>query len=244
VKSFRLHKRFGERALIEHHESESGSGGESPRSPRGTEWRRSRRLHVFFGDSFLVDEILYAEKVRAPGTTGDDNESALPKQPEHVNPHRLRRFFGERVPRDSTQRQGATEQSDAEVMDIEDDELETARSKSEGDTEFIASRFAKNQRISRFFGERMDPLKEAAYKMFADQPANVKSMKLKKIFGSSDVAAAVDRDELTADYEETDPMKKAKRAHKLHKFFGTKVEDDVAGLSIEAEVDHVVPSMY
>lgn len=38
----------------------------------------------------------------------------------------------------------------------------------------------------------MDPEKEAAYKMFADQPANVKSLKLKKIFGSPDVAAAVD----------------------------------------------------
>jgi hypothetical protein len=37
----------------------------------------------------------------------------------------------------------------------------------------------------------MDPTKEASYKSFANQPTNVSSLKLKKIFGTPDAAAAI-----------------------------------------------------
>lgn len=250
VKSYRLNKRFGERVLLEHTESDTASsGGESPRSPRSVDWRRSRRLHVFFGDSFIVDEVLLSEKLRAPGSSVDeDSKSDTPKeQPDHVNPHRLNRFFGERVNVDIPHRHGpvANDETGAEdIMDTGDMDATGHAADSEA-PDFINSRFAKNQRIIRFFGERMDPLKEAAYKMFAGQPANVTPLKLKKIFGTPDVAAAVDNNELpqSPDCPIDSPTKKAKRAHKLHKFFGTKVEDDVACLNLEEEVDHVVPSM-
>jgi len=200
----------------------------------------------------VLDEVLFSEKIRAPLDCinhGNDEDRPFPKQPDNVHPHRLNRFFGERVPRNTTQ--DITVDSDdisGEQMDTGDEELDTFDSDREQEEQpaFISSRFPKNQRIIRFFGERMDPSKEASYKSFVDQPANVSSLKLKKIFGTPDAAAAIDLNDRNAGAVESGTIKKAKRAHKLHKFFGIKVDEDEDRDCMyvsDEERDHVVPSM-
>lgn len=99
-----------------------------------------------FGSIVVPNPWFSAPEAEEPINT---ERNDIPKQPEHVNSHRLSRFFGERVHLDSPQRpEASNEGRDAEVMDIED------QGSDAGETpEYIASRFAKNQRIFRFFGE-------------------------------------------------------------------------------------------
>jgi len=255
VKTFRLNKRFGERVLVEHSETcptcESGQASPRDKSARWSlpvEWRRSRRLHVFFGKSFVVDDVLFSEKVRAPSECthhSTDEERCFPKQPDNVHPHRLNRFFGERLPKNMQRDLTDNDDLSDEQMDIGDEEMDSLASEQyeEEFPAFLSSRFGKTQRIIRFFGERMDPTKEASYKSFVNQPTNVTSLKLKKIFGTPDAAAAIDLSDRTL-AQESGTAKKAKRAQKLNKFFGAKVdeEEDREGMLSEEECDHVVPS--
>jgi len=255
VKSFKLNKRFGERVLVEHDEvkpttidniqDEETLASLFTQSCPGfsTEWRRSRRLHVFFGDHFEIDDVLFSEKIRAPleevnnGNEVDETKN-ITKQPDHVHPHRLNRFFGERVPRENTKNSGGSATGDSDDLSAEQHHMDTddkepdLKDESEIDEQppppsFLSSRSSKTQRIMRFFGERMDPIAEASHKSFADQPANVRPLKLKKIFGtpSAGVGANSDTMEGSNVHGESGASKKTKRAHKLHKFFGTSVKD-------------------
>jgi len=109
----------------------------------------------FFGDYFEIDDILFSERIRA-----QDNSTAVQecqKQPIHVNTYRLARFFGTTPPTKNEQ----------------------------GEYDATLSRHSKTGHLNRFFGERMDPEKEATTVTFAAQPLHVKAYKLKQIFGES-----------------------------------------------------------
>lgn len=75
----------------------------------------------------------------------------------------------------------------------------------------------------------MDPSKEASTVSFADQPPHVKSHRLRRIFGTppfSNTDVCLEEDEMEDDQENPQgPSLEMKRAHKLHKFFGTKVDE-------------------
>lgn len=115
--------------------------------------RRDRRLHVFFGDYFEIDDILFSERTQAQDGTVQEYK----KQPTHVNTYRLRKFFGTTPPTKNEQ----------------------------GEYEAALAIHSKTAHLNRFFGERIDPEKEATSVAFAAQPINVRTYKLKKIFGES-----------------------------------------------------------
>jgi len=176
------------------------------------DWRRSRRLHVFFGGSFPIDEVLYSEKIR-PSSFSETSllQHFHLRQPLHVHPHRLNRFFGERV-------------KDKCVESPMDE-----REPNEEDSSISGPRVGRTQRIQRFFGERIDPNKEASAVSFANQPAHVKGHRLRKIFGTPPVHNEPIPEE-EGDKDEVDqqgPSLETRRAHKLHKFFGKKPDEDL-----------------
>jgi len=84
------------------------------------------------------------------------------KQPPHVNTFRLARFFGQTPPT-------RNEQGDYNIRR----------------DAHLSSQNSRTWHLQRFFGENMDPEKEANTVSFATQPLNVSGFKLKKIFGES-----------------------------------------------------------
>jgi hypothetical protein len=233
VKTYRLNKRFGERVALEHNEPvETAQASPRDKSTRWSlpEWRTSRRLQVFFGKSFVVEDVLFSERIRAPYDYVHKlifPEDSFPTQPSNVHPHRLNRFFGERVQNNTSQRDTTFDSDDSisDQLELGDEELESFDTEDcarATNPSFISSRLPQNQRIRRFFGERMDPNTEATYKTFAGQPANVTPLKLKKIFGTTEAAVAIAVTD-SSNANPSGPTTITRRAHKLHKFFGMKV---------------------
>jgi len=206
IKEYKLSKLFGERvgvekvSLLEDRQDEE----HMPAHMR----RRDRRLHIFFGDHFQVEETLFSERIRAPKFAAMSKE--FPKQPEHVNPFRLTKFFGERPPT---------------VEDLFQFESDASGSDSDGgdpmelvdDVSVNKNIHSKSQHLMRFFGERMDPAKEANSVAFASQPEHVKACTLKKIFGES-AAHTINFDGPAGG---TWPRARSQKTRaKLEKFFG------------------------
>jgi len=231
VKRYRLDRIFGEKPSIDYvpditdeneEEDEEIVRVRARRAMSAVEWRKSRRLHVFFGAPFPIEEVVYSEKVRSSSVIGDFITRPLRRQPTHVHPHRLNRFFGERV----KDRNDNSLESEMVVSDEGDDQKLGYSNTCHG------PRYPRTLRIQRFFGERMDPKKEASTVSFADQPPHVKGHRLRKIFGTPPVSntdMALDEDDME-DIENSNqngPSLEMKRAHKLRKFFGTKVDEDI-----------------
>jgi len=230
VKRYRLDRIFGEKSAIDYvtdlngpsmmaqdEEEETEGGSEAvrvrPRRAASTvEWKRCRRLHVFFGDSFPVDEVVYSEKVRSTSVIDEIITRKLRRQPIHVHPHRLNRFFGERV------------------VPNENESVEEGDKQGSGHSTSRGPRYPRTQRIQRFFGERMDPDKEASTVSFADQPPHVKSHRLRRIFGTPPVSnkdTFMEEDVMEVETNNQGRTPEMKRAHKLHRFFGTKVDEGI-----------------
>eukprot|EP00026_Physarum_polycephalum_P005575 Phypoly_transcript_05610.p1 GENE.Phypoly_transcript_05610~~Phypoly_transcript_05610.p1 ORF type:complete len:407 (+),score=51.94 Phypoly_transcript_05610:98-1318(+) len=208
IKEYKLSKIFGERVGVE----KTALLGEHRVDVDLVEAkmkRRDRRLHAFFGDNFEVEEELFSARVQVPTTECCAKE--FPKQPDHVNTFRLTKFFGERPPTNEAMFQFDFEESDCDDGD--------GVSSANGEDIVVAKRMhSQSQHLMRFFGERMDPAKEAHSVAFAYQPDHVKPCTLKKIFGES--AAH------TINFE-VDPIggtwpkaKSLKSRAKMEKFFG------------------------
>lgn len=200
IKEYKLRKIFGEPVEIEKVKRSRGGSDledqyDSDDSLLSQPKRRNRRLHVFFGDNFEVEDILFSERIRPATPDGADAEHhEIPQQPTHVKSFRLARFFGSRPPTANT----GVDEADSS----EDENCLTSHSKT--------------HRLIRFFGERMDPEKESAAVSFAEQPDNVKGCTLKKIFGES-AAHALSFDSRSSTW----PLgRNTKSRAKLEKFFG------------------------
>lgn len=213
IKEYKLSKLFGERVGVEKVGLLEENEDDEPNETQAK--RRDRRLHIFFGDNFEVEETLFNERIQAPRFTSTAKE--FPKQPDHVNTFRLTRFFGERPPtvEDLFQVDGEGSGSDSDDELKENiDEPKRLKSKSLVEPKRLHS---KSQHLMRFFGERMDPAKEANSVAFAAQPENVKACTLKKIFGES-AAHTINFDGPSGG---TWPrVKSPKSRAKLEKFFG------------------------
>jgi len=171
--------------------------------------RRDRRLHTFFGDNFEVEDELFSARVQVPNTESLATE--FHKQPEHVNTFRLTKFFGERPPTS----EAPLYQFDFEESDSDDGDVAPAN----GEDIVVAKRLhSQSQHLMRFFGERMDPAKEAHSVAFAYQPDHVKSCTLKKFFGES--AAHTINFEVDPSGGTWPKAKSQKSRAKLEKFFG------------------------
>lgn len=204
IKEFKLSKMFGERVGVEKIALLEELEEEAEEHMVGQMKRRDRRLHIFFGDNFEVEETLFAARVMAPQVEPSNKE--FHKQPEHVNTYRLAKFFGERPP-PSIDLFVENEESGSDSDD--------GRASPTG--EYALRMHSKAQHLMRFFGERMDLEKEATSVSFAAQPEHVKACTLKKIFGES-AAHTINFD---VENGGTWPkIKREKSRAKLAKFFG------------------------
>lgn len=166
IKEYKLSKKFGERVGVEKTsllrseqvEYDADDDDDEGSAEQELVARRHRRLHVFFGDNFEVDDTLFSERMRAQ-ENAELSSGECQKQPEHVNKFRLARFFGQPLP--------------------------SPQNNLGHDVDGTLSRHSRTRHLHRFFGERMDPAKEARAIAFATQPSHVTSYKLKKIFGES-----------------------------------------------------------
>jgi len=158
IKEYKLNKIFGERVGIEKATLLTTEDIQEREYYKAAAKRRDRKLHVFFGNYFEVEDTMYSERVRARSVS---DAQEYRNQPTHVKNFRLARFFGARPPEG-----GCRDKSS-----VDDTEIAVARN--------------KKQRLNRFFGERIDPEKEATSITFAVQPENVKGVTLKKFFGES-----------------------------------------------------------
>lgn len=198
IKEYKLSKLFGERVgveksalLADRHEEEEEEHVDDAQTKR-----RDRRLHMFFGDNFQVDETLFSARIQA--SRHPNTAIEFPKQPMHVNNYRLTKFFGERPP-------------------TKEDLSDSESSGSESDEDVSKRMHSKTQHLIRFFGERMDPAKEANSVTFASQPRHVKSVTLKKFFGES----ASHTLNFDVPFGGTWPKARSQKSRaKLEKFFG------------------------
>lgn len=221
IKEYKLSKIFGERVGVEKMALLEPEGDIEQVPELSAAKRRDRKLHVFFGDYFEIEETLYSERVRSQSICTVDSYR---KQPNHVKSFRLARFFGQRPPsrkdlyaasKDDHESSSSSSGSEVETdFENENEIMDKREIKKEGlgmDDEHARH---KKQHLSRFFGERMDPEKEATSVSFANQPSNVKACTLMKIFGESAAQS------IRFGGDTYPPCRSSKSRTKLEKFFG------------------------